>query len=119
MIIRGITPLGDEGSGGSASHGGIARFERVTKRRINQPKKQYKAECIIPQLKDPGRKKKSVSPACERIILDMYLTYQSGPVLLKKIHGVAISHNTIYQVMMMHQLVVENSRKMPEKLDTV
>jgi IS30 family transposase len=69
----------------------------------------------ILQLKVPGQKKKSVSPECERIILDKYQTYQSGPVILektiKKIHGVAISHNTIYQVMVMHQLVVENPRK--------
>jgi putative transposase len=93
----------------------IARFVRVTKRRINQLKKQFKDEGIIPQLKDAGRKKKPVSSEFERIILEAYHVYQSGPVILEKIikihYGVAIPHNTIYGVMLMHQLVIENPKK--------
>ena len=90
----------------------IARFVRVTKRRINLVKRQYKDDGIIPRLKSPGRKKKPVSPEFERIILEAYYIYQFGPVILEKIikvhYGVAIPHNTIYRVMLMHQLVIEN-----------
>jgi putative transposase len=93
----------------------IARFVRVTKRRINQLKRKYRDEGIIPQLKDPGRKKKPLDPQFEQIIIEAYHIYQSGPVILEKIikvhYGIAIPHNTIYQIMLMHQLVVENPRK--------
>lgn len=92
-----------------------ARFVRVTKRRINQLKRQYKDEGIIPQLRNPGRKKKPLDPEFEQIILEAYNIYQSGPVILEKIikvyYGVAIPHNTIYRVMLMHHLVIENTRK--------
>ena len=93
----------------------IARFMRVTKRRIYQLKQQYLKAGIIPELKDPGRKKKPLDPEFERIILEAYHIYQSGPVILEKIikihYRVAIPHNTIYRVMVMHQLVVENPKK--------
>jgi putative transposase len=93
----------------------IARFMRVTKKRINQIKRQYRDDGIIPQLKDPGRKKKPLNRESERIILEAYHHYQSGPVILEKIikvhYGIAIPHNTIYRVMLMHQLVIENPKK--------
>jgi putative transposase len=63
----------------------IARFVRVSRRRIYQLKQQYKDDGHIPELKDPGRKKKPLDPECERIILDVYHTYKSGPVILEKI----------------------------------
>jgi putative transposase len=93
----------------------IARFVRVPRRRIYQLKKQYKNTGLIPELKDPGRKKKHLDPEFERIILEAYEIYKSGPVILEKIikvyYGVAIPHNTIYRVMLMHHLVIENPRK--------
>ena len=59
-------------------------------------------------MRDPGRKKKPLDPEFERLILEAYTIYQSGPVILEKIikvhSGVAIPHNTIYRVMLMHQL---------------
>ena len=77
----------------------------------------------IPELKDPGRKKKPLDLEFERIILDAYHTYKSGPVILEKyikIHyGLAIPHNTIFRVMLMHQLVIENQQEMPEEMGTV
>jgi putative transposase len=63
----------------------IARFVRVSRRRIYQLKQQYKDDGHIPELKDPGRKKKPLDPECERIILDAYHTYKSRPVILEKI----------------------------------
>jgi putative transposase len=93
----------------------IARCVRVTKRRINQLKRQYKDEGIIPQLKNSGRKKNPLDSEFERIILEAYPIYQSGPVFLEKIikvhYGVKIPHNTIYRVMLMHQMVIKNPRK--------
>jgi putative transposase len=77
-------------------------------------KQQYKDEGHIPELKDPGRKKKPLDPEFERIIHDAYHTYKSGPVILEKIikihYRLAIPHNTISRVMLMHQLVIENPR---------
>jgi hypothetical protein len=35
-----------------------------------------------PELKDPGRKRESLDPDFERIILDELPVYQSGPVIL-------------------------------------
>jgi putative transposase len=93
----------------------IARFMRVSRRRIYQLKKQYKDSGLIPELKDPGRKKKPLDSEFERVILNAYQTYKSGPVILEKIikthYGLTIPHNTIYHVMLMHHLVIENPRK--------
>lgn len=93
----------------------IAKFVKVTRRRIYQLKRQYQDEGSVPHQKDPGKKKKPLDPEHERIILDAYRVFQSGPVILEqviKIHyGVAIPHNTIYRVMLMHKLVVENPKK--------
>jgi putative transposase len=93
----------------------IARFVRVSRRRIYQLKQQYTNTGLTPELKDPGRKKKPLDPEFERIIQDAYHIYKSGPVILEKIikihYGLAIPHNTIYRVMLMHQLVIENPRK--------
>lgn len=93
----------------------IARFVRVSRRRNYQLKQQYKNTGHIPELRDPGRKKKHLDPEFERIILEAYEIYKSGPVILEKIirihYGYTIPHNTIYRVMLMHQMVIENPRK--------
>lgn len=57
----------------------------------------------------------------ERVILDAYQLFKSGPVILDKImrtyNGLAIPYNSIYQVMLMYQLIIENPRKeRPEKM---
>ena len=56
-----------------------------------------------------------MDPEFELVILDAYQICKSGPVILEKImkthYGLAIPHNTIYRVMLMHQLVIENPRK--------
>jgi len=102
--------------GGRCNHpDDIARFVSVSRRRIYLLKQQYKGEGHIPELKDPGRKKKPLDPEFEQIIQDAYYTYKSGPVILEKIikihYGLAIPHNTIYRVMLMHQMIIENPRK--------
>ena len=65
--------------------GEMARFVRVTRMQIYHLKQQCKSEGRLPEPNDPGRKKKSLCPGFERLILDAYPVYQSGPVILEKI----------------------------------
>jgi hypothetical protein len=55
--------------------------------------------------------KELLDPEFELVILDAYQIYKSGPVILEKIinthYGLAIPHNAIYPVMLMHQLIIE------------
>jgi len=99
----------------------IARFVRVSRGRICQLKQQYKNTGVIPKLKNPGWKKKHLDLEVERVILDAYQIFKSRPVILEKnmrtYYGLAIPYNTIYQMMLLHQLVIENPRKeKPEKM---
>jgi uncharacterized protein with HEPN domain len=68
----------------------IARFLKVSRRRIYQLKQQYKDESRIPELKEPRRPKKPLDPEFERVIQDAYQRYKSGPVMLEKIIGKAV-----------------------------
>jgi hypothetical protein len=47
--------------------------------------------------------------------MDAYQIYKSGPVIFEKnietYYGLNIPHNTIYRMMLMHQMVIENPRR--------
>ncbi|MBE8540507.1 IS481 family transposase [Geoglobus acetivorans] len=93
----------------------IAAVMRITPRRIYQIKKQYKETGEIPELKQPGRKPKLIPKETEQIILQAYQKYKLSPVPLEKLierdHSIHIPHNTIYRIMLKHNLVVENMNK--------
>jgi len=72
----------------------IAAVMRVTPRRIYQIKKQYEETGEIPELRQSGRTPKQIDREIEQIIL-------------QSIH---IPHNTIYKIMLKHDLVVENHK---------
>ena len=93
----------------------IAAVMRVTPRRIYQIKKQYEETAKIPELKQPGRKPKQIDEKTEQIILQAYQKYKLSPVSLEKLiernYSIHIPHNTIYKVLLNHNLVGENMDK--------
>jgi putative transposase len=56
-----------------------------------------------------------LDPELERVNIYAYQIYKSGPVILEKIikthYGRTIPYNTIYRMMLMHQLAIENPPK--------
>ena len=97
----------------------IAAVMRVTPRRIYQLKKQYEESGKIPELKRAGRKSKPIDKETEGVVLQAYQKYKLSPVLLEKLierdYGIHIPHNTIYRIMLKHNLVEENMNKKRRK----
>ena len=93
----------------------IAAVMRVTPRRIYQLKKQYEETSKIPELKQSGRKPKQIDEKTEQVILQAYNKYKLIPVLLEKLierdYSIHIPHNTIYKILLKHNLVEENMNK--------
>jgi len=92
----------------------IAAVMRVTPRRIYQIKKQYEETGKV-ELKHPGREPKQIDQQTERIVLEAYQRYKLSPVPLEKLvevdYNIHLPHNTIYRVLLKHNLVEENINK--------
>ncbi len=94
----------------------IAEFFQVTRRqRVHQIIRKFKETGKIPFLQKPGRKTKEIDEETERIVLETHEQFNLGPVHLEKkieeIHGIHIPHNTIYKILLKHNLVEENMKK--------
>jgi len=97
----------------------IAAVMRVTERRIYQLQKQYRETGQIPELKRAGKKPKPIERKTEEIILKAYKTYKLSPVILEKLierdYSIHVLHNTIYKVMLKHNLVEESMNKKKQR----
>jgi len=93
----------------------IAKYFGVSRQRIHTILRQYKRTREIPYLRIPGRKKNPISDDTIMLILDSFITYSLGPVLLEKkieiVRGIHIPHNTIYQVLLYHGMIEPNMKK--------
>ena len=93
----------------------IAEYFGVSRQRIHTILRQYKRTGKIPYLQNPGRKRTPVSDETGMLILDSFITYSLGPVLLEKkieiVRGIHIPHNAIYQVLLYHGMIEPNMRK--------
>ena len=93
----------------------IAEYFGVSRQRIHTILRQYKRTGKIPYLQNPGRKRNPVSDETGMLILDSFITYSLGPVLLEKkieiVRGIHIPHNAIYQVLLYHGMIEPNMKK--------
>ncbi len=97
----------------------IAEFFQVTRQRVHQIIKKFRETGRIPFLRKPGRKPKEIDEETERIILEAYKQYNLGPVHLERkieeSHGIHIPHNTVYKVLLKHDLVEENMKRRKQR----
>jgi len=97
----------------------IADFFQVTRQRIYQLIHRFLDTETIPVQNKPGRKSQEIDDGTENLVLQLYDSFDLGPVLLEKkieeVVGVHITHNTIYRILLRNDLIEENMKKKKQR----
>jgi len=97
----------------------IADFLQVTRQRIYQLIHRFLDTETIPVQNKPGRKSQEIDDGTENLVLQLYDSFDLGPVLLEKkieeVVGVHIPHNTIYRILLRNDLIEENMKKKKQR----
>ena len=93
----------------------IVRVYNITTRRLQQLWAQYRSTGSMPTLHKPGRPKKPPDPEEEELVLKTWEKHHVCAVvleyLIKKDHGVKISHNRIHKILTKHGCAKKSPHK--------